>query len=309
MKMREGIANMLVKSLGWFALGLGALELAVPRLVARLVGAKPSGRLDRAFRVLGAREAVSGLGMLGKRRLPGWAGMRVAGDAADLGLLVRSVIESRTERSPYRKDQARRRTRLGLALGAVAGISVLDVLGLRHVLRRRGGKGATGRPGLTASTTIERSVGEVYRFLRDVKNFPRFVSFLRDVTAINEKRSYWVASFPGKREVRWEATLEADEPERRIAWQMNSRLLDTLELRLEPAPGGRGTEVHVTISARTTRFPDAAARWLRRVPERLMMSELRRMKQVIELGEVSQSDASIFQGRHPARPERAPVLR
>lgn len=134
-------------------------------------------------------------------------------------------------------------------------------------------------------------------------NFPRFVSFLTDVTTLDEKRSQWIAKFPEGREVRWDTLLAEDVPERLLIFTIDSRLLDTLMVRLEPAPGGRGTEVHMSLSARNSRFPSAVAKWLRKIPERLLASELRRLKQVIELGEVSQSDASTTMGRHPARPD------
>lgn len=294
MKTREG--NVLVKSLGWFALGLGALQMTVPRLMSWLVGVKPNKGSKQTMRVLGAREAASGVGILRSQQLPAWLGVRVAGDAADVGLLVGSLLSQR------RPALRLLRSRLGLALGGVLGVAVLDVLGLRYVLRTlnsRGGK----PPELKASTTIERSTQEVYRFLRDVTNFPRFVSFLTDVTTLDEKRSQWIAKFPEGREVRWNTLLAEDVPERLLIFTIDSRLLDTLMVRLEPAPGGRGTEVHLSLSARNSRFPSAVAKWLRKIPERLLASELRRLKQVIELGEVSQSDASTSMGRHPARPD------
>jgi uncharacterized membrane protein len=185
------------------------------------------------------------------------------------------------------------------------GVTALDVLGLRYVLRALKGRGGAEPPELKASTTIERGAEEVYRFLRDVTNYPRFVSFLTDVTTLDDKRSHWIARFPDAKEVTWNTVLAEEVPERLLILTIDSRLLDTLTLRLVPAPGGRGTEVHVSLSARNSRFPAAVSRWLRRIPERLLSSELRRMKQVIELGEVSQSDATVSVGKHPARPEHS----
>jgi hypothetical protein len=46
----------------------------------------------------------------------------------------------------------------------------------------------------------------------------------------------------------------------------------------------------------------AAARLVRKVPAIKMHNDLRRFKQVMEVGEVVRSDASIFRGPHPARP-------
>ncbi len=304
MKMREG--HGLVKSLGWFALGLGALQITMPRLVAWLVGVPPDQKTQRTVQALGVREAASGAGILSRRQLPGWLGARVAGDATDIGLLLASLL-SNHRKGARLYGLARLRGRLGLSLGALLGVAVLDVLGLRAVLRSLKTRRREPPPELKASTTIERSVHEVYAFLRDATNFPRFVSFLTDVTTLDERRSRWIASFPEGREVAWNAMLAEDVADRLLIFTIDSRLLDTLVVRLESAPGGRGTEVHVSLTARDNRFPGAVARWLRAIPERLLSSELRRLKQVIELGEVSHSDASVTIGKHPARPERTSV--
>lgn len=57
----------------------------------------------------------------------------------------------------------------------------------------------------------------------------------------------------------------------------------------ESAPGGRGIEVRVLTTKLRARAVEA---------------KLRRFKQLVEAGEVIQSDASIHRGRHPAKPSK-----
>lgn len=65
----------LSRGLGLFGLGLGLVELAAPRAVARAIGVDPEGRTALALRTLGLREVVSGLAILlsPRRPLPLWA--------------------------------------------------------------------------------------------------------------------------------------------------------------------------------------------------------------------------------------------
>ena len=82
-------------------------------------------------------------------------------------------------------------------------------------------------------------------------------------------------------------------------------------VRFLPAPGERGTEIHVEASYE----PPAGAfgRMLAHVagqePSQQVEGDLRRLKQVLEIGEVVQSDASIHRGMHPARPSVGPRVR
>jgi uncharacterized membrane protein len=65
-------------------------------------------------------------------------------------------------------------------------------------------------------------------------------------------------------------------------------------VRLRPAPGNRGTEVHVTIrySVPGGRVGQAVARYFGEDPHQQLDDDLRRFKQVAETGEVPRSDAA-----------------
>jgi len=67
------------------------------------------------------------------------------------------------------------------------------------------------------------------------------------------------------------------------------------------APGGRGTEVRVEITL-PSRIKTAVGRIMHSDVEQLADGDLRKVKQLIELGEIIHSDASIHRGMHAARP-------
>lgn len=67
------------------------------------------------------------------------------------------------------------------------------------------------------------------------------------------------------------------------------------------APGGRGTEVRVEMP-KPSRLRAMYNRIVHTDEEQLADGDLRKVKQLIELGEIVHSDASIHRGMHAARP-------
>lgn len=105
----QGIAQ----GLGWFSIALGVMEIAAPRTVTRTLGMRGSERLIQAY---GLREIMTGVGILASRDPTPWLWGRVAGDALDLATLSSGMDE-----------QNPRRGYVQLAMGAVAGITLLDI--------------------------------------------------------------------------------------------------------------------------------------------------------------------------------------
>jgi uncharacterized membrane protein len=75
-------------------------------------------------------------------------------------------------------------------------------------------------------------------------------------------------------------------------------------VRFDRAPGDRGTEVRVEVEYDPPAGPigAAVARLFGEAPEEQIKGDLRRLKQVLEIGEVVHSDSSIHTGPHPAKP-------
>lgn len=115
--------NRLVRALGWFSLGLAAVEVLAPRALSRKLGLY---RGRNALPVLGAREALSGVGLLAARNPAPWLWSRVAGDAMDLALIARAA------RRPENDGIS-----LGLAFAAVLGVALVDLLAARRGARPR----------------------------------------------------------------------------------------------------------------------------------------------------------------------------
>jgi uncharacterized membrane protein len=123
-RVRARDKDSLTQFLGWFSVGLGAAQLAAPRLMSRFVGSNGDGRVMRA---MGLRELTQGMGILIRPRPTYWLWSRVAGDGLDLALL--GLVAARNPG---------RRGRTAFAIANVAAVTVPDVLESLRLSRMEG---------------------------------------------------------------------------------------------------------------------------------------------------------------------------
>lgn len=303
--------DALTSFLGWFSVGLGAAELLAPDLVARVIGVdeEENRGLLRAF---GVRELIAGVGILTRPRPTYWVWNRVIGDTIDLAALARAMQSDDNDRA-----------RLTAATTAVLGVTALDVISA--ISYARGVPPAGGRAGhdegsyqipetvdgtqlLSAIITVNKPIEEVYAFWKNPQNFPLFMQNLESVKVSSPSRAHWKVKAPAGLSIEWDAELIQDEPNERIAWKSvgDGEVINTGTVRFRAATGNRGTEVELETQTKPKGGPLGAkiAKFLATVPRTQMMNDLRRFKQLIEVGEVIKSDASAVPGIHPARPPK-----
>jgi len=143
-----GASDRMARNLGWFSLGLGALEILAPERITRALGMEGQEGMVRAY---GVREVAAGILSLSTEKKVGlWS--RVAGDGLDIATLMTAL-----------RDDNPKKDNVALALMLVGGITLLDIATANQVSgRHREGTGArrmyhdrTGYPkGVTASRGI-----------------------------------------------------------------------------------------------------------------------------------------------------------
>lgn len=106
-------ADRMAKALGWFSIGLGLAEIFAPHRITRALGMRGSEGLVRAF---GARELAAGMMTLSVEKPVGLMS-RVAGDGLDLATLYFAY-----------QRRNRKRDNVATAIGAVVGITILDIV-------------------------------------------------------------------------------------------------------------------------------------------------------------------------------------
>jgi hypothetical protein len=155
-------SDHLGKGLGWMSLGLGAAALFAGGRIAQALGLENKSSL---VRLIGAREVVSGIMTLSPDRETGlWS--RVAGDAMDV-MLVATALDAPPSRQ---RDNAK------LALAAVAGIAVLDMIAAIGTTaeRRRTGepRSFANRSGFPRGVDAARGSAKDFHTPRDMCDQP-----------------------------------------------------------------------------------------------------------------------------------------
>jgi uncharacterized membrane protein len=267
--------RQLGQILGLFSIGLGLAELLAPRAVGRAIGV---GDHPAVMRMVGVREIVTGLGLLSERAPGTWAWARVAGDAMDLALL--GAATSSPDADPRR---------IAAATAGVLGVTALDVYSGQRL--RATQSAATPAISVRQTITINAAPAELYGFWKNVENLPLFMEHLESVSKVNERVSHWVAKAPAGACVEWDAEVIDDQPERRLGWRTlpDSQVTHEGMVSFEPAIGGRGTVVRVEMLY----VPPAGkvGVWIARLfgeePALQVGDDLRRLKQLLETGEVA----------------------
>jgi uncharacterized membrane protein len=207
---------------------------------------------------------------------------RVAGDALDLASLGVAAT------SPEAKLG-----RVAFATANVLAVTALDVMcamqlsnGSKHGIHAKG------------SCIVNSTPEEVYQFWRNFENLPRFMRHVDSVTELGDGRSHWKVKGPAGMEVEWDATLVADVPNEVITWRTleNADVDHAGAVRFERAAGGRGTIVKVNIEYMPVGGVIGAtvAKLFGEEPEQQLDDDLRRFKQVMEVGEVVVSEATLL---------------
>jgi uncharacterized membrane protein len=267
--------RQLGQILGLLSVGLGLAQVLAPRALGRAIGV---GDHPAIMRMVGVREIVTGLGILSERAPGAWAWARVAGDAIDLALL--GAATSSPDADPRR---------IAAATAGVLGVTALDVYSGKRL-------GATESSealaiAVTQTVTINSTPDELYHFWKNLENLPLFMEHLESVSEVSDRVSHWVAKAPAGTSVEWDAEIVDDQPDRSIGWRTlpDSQVTHEGMVSFEPASGGRGTIVRVEMLY----VPPAGkvGVWIARMfgeePALQVADDLRRLKQLLETGEVA----------------------
>jgi uncharacterized membrane protein len=284
---RTSPEDPLARLLGWASFGLGVAMTSQPGRFARAIGVRDDAE-SRAWTVaVGVREHMhaAGILVLGRPRPAGWVWTRVAGDAMDLALLVNAL-----------RSKPRDRTRVMAAIGAALGIGVIDLIAAMRLTRKPGGPIQGKALHAHTAITVRRQPDEVYAFWHELENLPRFMAHLESVEPKGDGLSHWKAKGPAGRTVEWDARIVEDRPGELISWQTvdGSAVQTTGTVRFVPAPGARGTVIHLDMDYAVPggAVGSAIAKLFGEEPQVQVKDDLRRFKQVVETGVLVRSEGS-----------------
>lgn len=138
------------------------------------------------------------------------------------------------------------------------------------------------------TTIIARSAPDLYRFWRQLDNLPRFMDNLESVTVLDARHSHWVAKGPLGARVEWDAEVHNEIPNELIAWRSlpGSQVDQAGSVHFTPIPEGTEVRVVLRYAAPAGKLGDAVAGVLGDEPSQQIADDLRRLKQVMEAGDV-----------------------
>jgi uncharacterized membrane protein len=212
----------------------------------------------------------------------------------------------------------KRRSWVGVLMSS-AGADLLNWSCTGHYLHETLGVTALTRRGMKAlvphqlgirvdrSVAIYRPVDEVYQFFRNFKNLPRFLSHVNDIREVDDKHSHWFVRGPAGLELEWDAEIISDQPNELISWRSigSPDVEHTGSVRFQRAPGERGTFVRVSLNylPPAGALGAAIAKLFGEEPETQIKEDLRRLKQILEAGEIATTQGQSAGTQHRRRIE------
>lgn len=213
---------------------------------------------------------------------------------------------SRVSDHPRRAEARGIGVAMAVAIGATAILVGSAVLGNRRDYRLRRARAfpdsaplaarrarATDAVVTTNAVAIRRTRAELYAFWRDFENLPRFMENVREVSLLDGGRSQWTIAGPAGTSVDVLAEKTEEREGERIAWR--SLPASDIEaggaVEFRDLPGGRGTAVEATVTYRPPGGTAGAwiAKLFQREPNVQGRRELRRLKMLMETGEIATS--------------------
>jgi uncharacterized membrane protein len=206
--------------------------------------------------------------------------------AAGAALLWWAYREHRDERAPMATSAG-----AGLVARGVTGYCPVNALIGRGSDRSNTKVALGGSRGVHVyeSIVINRPAEELFRFWRDFANLPRFMEHLEDVRVLDGVRSVWTARAPVGMRVKWEAEVINEIEGELIGWQSteNADVATAGSVRFVAAASG-GTEiiVHLQYEPPAGKLGSLVASMFGEEPSQQIRADLRRLKEILETGDV-----------------------
>jgi len=149
---------------------------------------------------------------------------------------------------------------------------------------------------------LELPIDVVYRFWRRLDNLPRFMYHLQEVSEVEGTgRSHWVARGPAGMRVEWDAEIINEVENQTIGWRSlaGSDVVSAGSVNFAAVRGGQGTQVtvHLQYAPPAGRVGAWVAWLMSRAPDQTVREDLRRLKQLLEAGELATADAASRESR------------
>ncbi len=175
----------------------------------------------------------------------------------------------------------------GLSRRSPGGVAIAAAGGL---LAYSGTRAKSGSSVAHCSMIINARPEQVYSFWRNLENLPLFMKHLENVSITGPRSSRWVAIGPMGSRIAWDAEITDERQNEEIRWRSreNSDVQVDGAVRFTEAWGNRGTLVEVLTAVDAPGL--AVAKIFGKDPSFMMRQDIRRLKALIETGEIPTVD-------------------
>jgi len=148
---------------------------------------------------------------------------------------------------------------------------------------------------IEATVSIRRPVEDVFSFYRDFRNLPRFLGDVMAVVPIGPTTYRWTIQGPLGIRAAWTIRVTEERPNRLVRYQTVAPpgLRTCWEIQFAPAPQSGETIVREVMRPPLGRLGRLALALIGKFPAAEMASNLRRLKQVMETGTVTDRSYSV----------------
>ena len=152
-----------------------------------------------------------------------------------------------------------------------------------------------GEDTIIASATIQRAVGEVFRFYRDFKNLPSFLGDVMAIDQIDPATSRWTIQGPLGIRAKWTIRVTEERMNELIRYETVGPpgLRTYWEIYFAPGSQPGATEVREVMKAPLGRWGRAALALIGKFPAEEVSANLHRLKEVMETGSVTDTSYSV----------------
>jgi uncharacterized membrane protein len=189
-----------------------------------------------------------------------------------------------------------RRSKSGLAVAAAGGL-------VAYIATNTSANALIDQLVSSASVVVNASPEDLYRFWQDVENFPRFMKHIESV-AQNGNRSHWAALGPMGSRIEWDAEITSQTDGKAISWRSlpESDIESEGTVTFHALPNGRGTMISAEVRYRPGGKHAGVqfAKLLGKDPSFLMKQDLRRLKALVETGEIPTTEGQTHGPRSAA---------
>ena len=179
--------------------------------------------------------------------------------------------------------------------GATGHCPMYQTIGV-NTAERGYGKGTGSRAGVPYElgirvdheVSINKPVGELYSFWRELSNLPKFMDHLQSVQVIDDRISRWTARGPIGIAVEWDAEIVNDIPDQVIGWRSleGSDVDNGGSVRFESNGAGTLVKVSLQYNPPAGQLGEWVASMFGENPKKTIAEDLQRLKELMETGNV-----------------------